>query len=51
LARLRVVREQIRAIEHERLRKFAAAPAGVKGPHAMVRLIAFAAMRITASWL
>jgi transposase len=40
LARLRVVREQIRAIEHERLRKFAAAPAGVKGPHAMVRLIA-----------
>src|SRR5436305_1221389 len=40
MARLRVVREQIRAIEHERLRKFAAAPAGVKGPHAMVRLIA-----------
>jgi transposase len=40
LARLRVVREQIRAIEHERLRKFAAAPAGEKGPHAMVRLIA-----------
>ena len=40
LARLRVVREQIRAIEHERLRKFAATPAGVKGPHAMVRLIA-----------
>jgi transposase len=39
LARLRVVREQIRAIEHERLRKFAAAPAGVS-PHAMVRLIA-----------
>ena len=40
LARLRVVREQIRAIEHERLHKFAAAPAGDKGPHAMVRLIA-----------
>jgi len=39
LARLRVVREQIRAIEHERLRKFAAA-AGDKGPHAMSRLIA-----------
>jgi transposase len=39
LARLRVVREQIRAIEHQRLRKFAAA-AGDKGPHAMVRLIA-----------
>jgi transposase len=40
LARLRIVREQIRAIEHERLRKFAAAPAGEKRPHAMVRLIA-----------
>ena len=40
LARLRVVREQIRAIEQERLRKLAAAPAGDKGPHAMVRLIA-----------
>jgi transposase len=39
LARLRVVREQIRAIEHQRLRKFAAA-AGDKGPHAMIRLIA-----------
>jgi transposase len=40
LARLRVVREQIRAIEQERLRKLAAAPAGEKGPHVMVRLIA-----------
>jgi transposase len=39
-ARLRVVREQIRAIEQERLRKLAAAPAGGKGPHAMVRLLA-----------
>jgi transposase len=40
LARLRVVREQIRAIEHERLRKLAAASAAEKGPHAMVRLLA-----------
>jgi transposase len=40
LARLGVVREQIAAIEHERLHKFAAAPAGERGPHAMVRLIA-----------
>jgi transposase len=40
LARLRVVREQIRAIEYERLRKFAAPPAEDKGPHTMVRLIA-----------
>jgi transposase len=40
LARLCVVREQIRAIEQERLRKLAAAPAGEKGPHVMVRLIA-----------
>ena len=39
LVRLRVVREQIHAIEQERLRKLAAAPAGDKGPHAMVRLI------------
>jgi transposase len=36
LARLRVVREQIRAVEQERLRKLAAAPAS----HVMVRLIA-----------
>jgi transposase len=40
LARLRVVREQIRAIEQGRLRKLAATPAGEKGPHVMVRLIA-----------
>ena len=40
LARLRVVREQIRAVERERLRKLAAAPAAEKGSHAMVRLIA-----------
>jgi transposase len=40
LARLRIVREQIRAIEQERQRKLAAAPAGEKGPHAMIRLIA-----------
>jgi transposase len=39
LARLRVIREQIRAIERERLRKLTAAPAE-SGPHAMVRLIA-----------
>jgi transposase len=40
LARLRVVREQIRAIEQERLHKLAAAPAEENGPHVMVRLIA-----------
>jgi transposase len=40
LARLRVVREQIRAIEEERRRKLAAAPAAAKGPHAMIHLIA-----------
>ena len=34
------VRAQIRAIEHERQRRLAAAPAGDKGPHAMVRLLA-----------
>jgi hypothetical protein len=34
------VREQIRAVEQERLRKLAAAPAAEKGSHAMVRLIA-----------
>jgi transposase len=34
------VREQIRAIEQERLRQLAAAPAAKKGPHAMVRLLA-----------
>ena len=40
MARLRVVREQIHAIEQERLRKLAAAGTREKGPHAMVRLIA-----------
>jgi transposase len=40
LARLRVVREQIRAVEQDRLRKLAAAPAAEKSSHAMVRLIA-----------
>jgi transposase len=41
LARLRVVRDQIHAVEQERLRKLAAAPAAEKqSPHAMVRLIA-----------
>jgi transposase len=40
LARLRIVREQIRAIEQERRSKLAAAPADEKGPHAMIRLIA-----------
>jgi transposase len=39
LTRLRLIREQTRAIERERLRKLAASPAE-KGPHAMVRLIA-----------
>lgn len=38
LARLRVVRDQIRAVEQERLRKLAVAAAA--GPHTMVRLIA-----------
>src|ERR1700756_1446004 len=40
LARLRVVRDQIRAIEQERLCKLAAAPAQNKGPPAMVCLLA-----------
>jgi len=40
LERLCLVREQIRAIERERLRRLAAAPAATSGPHAMVRLIA-----------
>jgi len=39
LARLRLVRDQTRAIEGERLRRLAAAPAAT-GTHAMVRLIA-----------
>jgi transposase len=41
LARLSLVREQIRTIEQERLRRLAAAPAAAaSGLHAMVRLIA-----------
>jgi transposase len=40
LERLRLVRDQIRAIESERLRQLAAVPAAATGPHAMVRLIA-----------
>jgi transposase len=41
LARLRVVREQISAIEQERLRQLAAAAVAEEGgPHAMVRLLA-----------
>lgn len=40
LERLRLVREQIRGLEDERLRRLAAAPAAATGPHAMVRLIA-----------
>jgi transposase len=40
IARLRLVREQIRAIEQERLRRLATAPAAVNGPHAMIRLLA-----------
>jgi len=38
MERLRLARDQIRAIESERSRRLAAAPAA--GPHAMVRLIA-----------
>jgi transposase len=40
LERLRLVREQIRAIEQERLSRLAAAAAAANGPHAMVRLLA-----------
>ena len=40
MARLRLVREQIMAIEQERLGKLEAAASGENGPHAMVRLIA-----------
>ena len=40
LARLRVVRQQIRAIEQGRLRQLAMAPTEQEGPHAMMRLIA-----------
>ena len=40
MARLRVVREQIKEIEQQRLRKLEAAAPAEKGPHAMVHLIA-----------
>jgi transposase len=40
LVRLRMVREQIRAVEKERLQKLKAEHGRKKGPHAMVRLIA-----------
>ena len=40
LVRLRMVREQIRAVETERLQKLKAEHGRKKGPHAMVRLIA-----------
>lgn len=40
LERLRLVREQIRAIEQQRLRRLAAAPVAANGPHAMVCLLA-----------
>ena len=40
LERLRLVHDQICAIESERLRRLAQAPAAATGPHAMVRLIA-----------
>jgi len=40
LERLGLVRDQIRAIERERLRRLAAAPVAATGPHAMIRLIA-----------
>jgi hypothetical protein len=38
MARLRVVREQIKEIEQQRLRKLEAATPAEKGPHAMVRV-------------
>jgi transposase len=40
MARLRVVREQIKEIEQQRLRKLKAATPAKKGPHAMIHLIA-----------
>jgi len=40
MTRLRVVREQIKEIEQQRLRKLEAAAPAKKGPHAMVLLIA-----------
>jgi transposase len=39
-ARMRLLRDQIREIEQERLRQLAAAPAREQGAHAMVRLLA-----------
>ena len=40
MARLRVVREQLKEIEQQRLRKLEAAAPAEKGPHAMIHLIA-----------
>jgi hypothetical protein len=40
MTRLRVVRQQLREIEQQRLRKLEAAAPAKKGPHAMVGLIA-----------
>ena len=40
VVRLRVGREQVRAIEEERRNRLAATPAGAQGPHAMIQLIA-----------
>jgi transposase len=40
LGRLRMVREQVRAVEKERLQKLNAEHGQKKGPHAMVRLLA-----------
>jgi transposase len=40
MARLRIVRDQIKEIEQERLRKLEAAPVAENGPHSMIRLIA-----------
>jgi transposase len=37
---MRLLHQQIREIERERLRQLAAAPAAEKGPHVMVRLLA-----------
>lgn len=40
MARLRIVRDQIKEIEQERLRKLEAASVAENGPHSMIRLIA-----------
>jgi len=40
MTRLRIVREQIKEIEQQRLRKLKAGAPAEKGPHAMIRLIA-----------